>query len=452
MLSNSRNGDRIWRRELDRRDFLHFLSLMSVATVLPLGGCAKHPVTGERVLVGLSQAEEARIDRRYAPQQYSQDFGAVRDAPLNRYLSEIGSTIAKVSHRPQMQYSHRAVNANYINAYTFPGGSMACTRGILLELRDEAELAALLGHETGHVNARHAAQRTGWEIMAGLALVGVEVALAGSERGDAWVPIIIIAGEIGSSALLASYSRENEREADALGMEYLTRAGYPPVGMVGLAELLVRESKEKPGLLDTMFGSHPMSSERLQNMRTLAKSTYSLNAGAPRQRERYMDNTASLRAQRAGIEAQQRGERHMSRKRLGEAQTEFTSALKLLPRDYAGLCLMAKCQIAQRRHDLAREYIAQARAVYPGEAQAMQLLGVNAFGLRDYAGAIQAFNLYEKALPDNTSVAFLKGGAFEAMNDRARAGREYRRYLEAGGKGGEARHAQARLRAWGLLK
>lgn len=445
-------GERFWRRELGRRDFLRMLSAVSAGAALPLSGCAPHPVTGEQVLVGLSEAQEAAIDRQQAPHQYSRDFGAVQDDRINRYVGEVGTRIGRLSHRPQAPYSYRVVNANYVNAYTFPGGSMACTRGILLGLNDEAELAALLGHETGHVNARHAAQRAGQGMLAGLALTGVAIAASSSERGSALVPVINIAGQVGASALLASYSRDNEREADALGMEYMTRAGYPASGMVALTEMLVRESKGKPGLLDTMFSSHPMSAERLDNMRGLAATRYAQGQAAPRQRERYMDNIASLREIRPAVEAQQRGEKLMAQKKLGEAEGEFATALKAAPRDYAGLCLMGKCQTAMRRHDKAREYLAQARAVYPAEAQAMQLSGVNAFGLRDFGAAYQAFDAYEKALPGDPNAAFFKGAALESMNDRNGAGLEYRRYLGAVRSGGQAQHAASRLQAWGMSR
>lgn len=445
-------GDRFWRRSLERRDFLRMMSAATASLALPLGGCATHPVTGEKVLVGLSEAQEAAIDRQQAPHQYSRDFGPVQDERLNGYVSEVGGRLGKLSHRPQAPYSYRVVNANYVNAYTFPGGSMACTRGIMLGLNDEAELAALLGHETGHVNSRHAAQRAGQGMLAGIALTGVSIAASTSERGAAWSPVIGIAGQVGASALLSAYSRDNEREADALGMEYMTRAGYPPGGMVGLTEMLVRESKGKPGLLDTMFATHPMSAERLDNMRALAQGKYSAMASAPRLRERYMDNTASLRALQPAVEAQQRGERLMAQKKLGEAEGEFASALKSAPRDYTGLCLMGKCQTAMRRHDKAKEYLSQARAVYPAEAQAMQLSGINAFGLREYGAALQAFDAYERALPGDPNAAFFKGAALESMNDRNGAGREYRRYLGAVREGGQAQHAAARLQAWGMLK
>jgi len=137
---------------------------------LSLQGCAASPVTGKQILVGMSEGQERAIDAQASPHQFSQDLGAVQDGALNAYVAGLGRGLHQRSHRPAMPYSYRVLNANYVNAYTFPGGAMGVTRGIVTELNDEAELAALLGHEIGHVNARHAAQRQGQTLLAQAAM------------------------------------------------------------------------------------------------------------------------------------------------------------------------------------------------------------------------------------------------------------------------------------------
>jgi predicted Zn-dependent protease len=438
---------------MTRRDFLWLLSAASATVTVPvLSGCATHPVTGETVVVGLSEEQEVALDRQHAPQQFSKDFGAVQDGQLNAYVSSVGSNLSSRSHRPQMPYSYRALNANYINAYTFPGGSIGLTRGIMLQMDNEAQLAALAGHEIGHVNARHSAQRAGQGMVAGLIVSGIAIAASASERTASYAPLIGLAGQVGASALLASYSRENEREADSLGMEYMTRAGHAPNGMVGLMEILVQQSKEKPGLLDTMFSSHPMSTERYASVQQDASSKYARYASLPVNRERYMDNTARLRRLRPAIEDEQRGERAMAGKKYGEADAAFASALRSAPQDYAGLCLMAKCQIAQRRYREADAYATQARQAYPGEAQAMQLAGITKVTLKQYPAALQQFNDYERALPGDPNAAFFKGVSYEGMQNRQGAAQEYRRYLAVVQQGGQAQHAASRLQAWGYSR
>ena len=154
---SSERADRIFHRRMDRRDFLWLLTASVGASALE--GCAVDPVTGEQTLMLMSESQEISIDQQQSPQQFSSDYGPVQDASVNAYLSEVGNRLARLSHRPGMPYSFRAVNASYVNAYAFPGGSIAATRGILAEIDNEAELGALLGHEIGHVNARHTAER-----------------------------------------------------------------------------------------------------------------------------------------------------------------------------------------------------------------------------------------------------------------------------------------------------
>lgn len=112
---------------LSRRDFLWLLGAAGSAAALPtlLSGCAVDPVTGQKTLVGLSEEQEMSLDKRQSPQQFSADLGAVQDGRLNRYVEDVGSTLWGKSHRPRMPYSARVLNANYVNAYTFPGAAWA---------------------------------------------------------------------------------------------------------------------------------------------------------------------------------------------------------------------------------------------------------------------------------------------------------------------------------------
>ncbi len=445
---------RLARRRMSRRDFLWLATTSGAVAVAPaLSGCATSPVTGQPILVGMSESDEAAIDKRHAANQFSRDYGVAQDPALNRYVGDVMGRLARESHRPRLAYSGQVVNATYVNAYTFPGGSMAATRGILLEMDNEDELAALLGHELGHVNARHSAQRAGQSMVASAVVTAATIAVAASDRrASAYAPLVEAVGSVGSSALLASYSRDNEREADALGMAYMTRAGYNPNGMVGLMEMLNEQHREKPGLLDTMFSSHPMSDERLATARAAAEGSYKGATGKPVQRERYMDETARLRAQQPAIESFQQGQRLMAGKKLPDAEQAFAAGLAKAPEDYAGLCMMAKCQLAQRKHGPARDYLARARAIYPAEPQAMQLAGITLLALNDYGGAHAALASYDQRLPGDPGVAFLKGVSLEGMGQRQAAAQEYARYVRAVPQGTQSQYAVQRLRAWGYVR
>lgn len=434
---------------VSRRQALWLLGAGTLgATGASLQGCSISPVTGKSILVGMSEAQEVAVDAEVSPHQFSADMGAIQDGAVNGYLSTVGRELAQHSHRPQMPYSHRVLNANYVNAYTFPGGAMGVTRGIMTELNDEAELAALLGHETGHVNARHAAQRQGTAMLAQAAMVGLAVATQDSK----WGSLAGLGGAIGASALLASYSRDNEREADALGQEYMVRSGYPATGMVQLHQMLVDQEKTQPGILETMFSSHPMSTERRNTARELADTRYAASRSMNPRRDRFMDNTASLRRIKPTIDACKRGETAMAAKDYRKAEVEFQDALKKTPEDYAANLRMAQCLQAQNKNRDAERYASRAKAIYPQEAQAHKMLGVLSLGMQKPDAAYASLNEFDRRLPGDPGITFLKGVALEGMGNRQAAAQHYYKYLNANQQGNAAGYSMQRLQAWGYVR
>jgi len=439
-LAHSLERNRVTRRQA--------LWLLGAGAAAGLSGCATSPVTGKSILVGMSEAQEVQTDAQVAPHQFSQDLGAIQDESVNRYVADIGQRMGLLTHRPQMPYSYRVLNANYVNAYTFPGGAMGVTRGILADLDDEAQLAALLGHELGHVNARHAAQRQGQNLVAQAALAGLNVAAQNSD----WGGLMSMGGQIGASALLAGYSREHEREADALGQEYLVKAGYPATGMVRLHQLLVSEEKAAPSLLQTMFSTHPMSRERMDAAQAAADSRYRISNSLDARRERFMDSTASLRRIRPTIDACKNGETAMATKQYAKAQAEFQSALAKTPRDYASNLRMAQCLQAQGQTAKAVSYADNAREIYPQEAQAYKLAGVLALQQRDAGRAYQNLDRFDRLLPGDAGITFLKGISLEGMGNRQAAAQHYVAYLRQSQQGNAAQYSYNRLKAWGVVK
>lgn len=431
-----------------RRDFLWLLPGLGAGAWL--SGCSTDPVTGRTSLVMMGKEQEIALDRKHSPHQFSEDFGPSQDARLNDYVAGVGRRLSSRSHRPDMPYSYRAVNANHVNAYAFPGGSIAATRGILLELEDEDQLAGLWGHEIGHVNARHFAERQAKGSLIQLVALGASIAVA--EKNPAYGELAGLLGNLGGGALLAHYSREDEREADALGMEYMVRGGYNPAGMVDLMELLNRESKRKPNALELMFSTHPMSGERLETSKQRLAKDYAESARRPRQRERYMDNTSRLRALRAAIQEQQKAEAMLAKKDYATAEQHLHASLAQAPDDYTGLVLMARTQMAMRRPHAADPYLSRAKAVYPGEAQAVHLGGVAKLQLKRPEPALAEFQTYERLLPGNPNTTFLTAYSLDMMQRRQDAAEAYYRYLQMTRQGAQAQYAYSRLQAWGMVK
>ena len=434
-------------RRLTRRDFL-WLSSMTAAGLM--FGCATDPVTGKSQFMLVSEDTEIQIDRQYSPLQFSTDFGPVQDHKLNSYISQVGNSMAASSHRPHMPYSFRVVNATYVNAYAFPGGSIAATRGIMLSLDNEAELASLLGHELGHVNARHAAEQMSKGQLAQAVAGGVSV-LAGTQSA-ALGELAGQLGQIGAGALLASYSRDNEREADALGMEYMVGAGYGSEGFIGLMDMLNSMSKHKTTTVDLLFATHPMSQERYNTAVQTANTKYQSALKGPLDRERYMDHTAGLRAKKSAIEEIQKGEKQMAKRKYDAATGHFRRALKKAPNDYVALCMMSKSQLAQKKNAVGRQYAEMAQKSYPKEAQAYHLSGYAKIQLKNFEGAYNEFSAYERLLPGNSNTIFFKGYCQEGMNHVPQAADEYNRYLQVVRQGQYAQHAYKKLVDWGYIK
>lgn len=437
---------------LSRRHFLLLSGAAALgASTLSMTGCAVNPVTGRQQFMLMSEEEEIGIDKRQSPHQFSADYGVVQDPALQNYISWLGLELARQTQRPHMPYSFRVVNANYVNAYAFPGGSIAATRGILISLDNEAELAGLLGHELGHVNARHTAASMSRGAVLGAALGGISI-VTGQQPGQGGLgDLLQQVGEVSSKVLLASYSRDNERQADALGMEYMVKAQYSAQGMVGLMDLLRSLHRQSPSALELMFSTHPMSDERFANAQETANTQYVYAGNQPLHRERYMDKTARLRALAPAIKTLEQAEQQMGKKDFVGAETLLRDAIHRAREDYCARVLLAKCMLAQRKPADARPHLEKAVAIYPEEAQAHNLLGMTYLLTQAPERALEQFTAYDTLMPGNPGTTFLQGYSHEMMQQTPQAAEHYRRFLQVVNQGPQAQYAYARLKQWGYL-
>jgi len=439
---------------ISRRQFLKISAIMSASITGPIffSGCAVNPVTGKKQIMMLSQQQEIGIDKQQSPFQFSSDYGITKDTGLNQYISDVGKNLLPNVHRPQMPYSFQCVNATYINAYAFPGGTIAITRGILLKLSNEAQLAALLGHELGHVNARHSAEQVSKGQLSSLLVAGLS--MVASTQGSVFGDLTQQLGMVGQGLLLSKYSRDNEREADSLGNEYMVKAGYPSKGFVGLMEMLNSLHKEKPSSAQVLFSTHPMSTERLTSAVLRQKGIYLNSQDLSLNRERYMDNIASLRAKKTGIELLQQGEKHLSKKEYDKAQTTFKKSLNKLKNDYTAHVLMAKCQLLRKKPSQALSYADMAKKLYPSEVQGHFIAGIAGKELKKYTMAYNNFDTCDKLLPGNPQISFYKGYCLDKKGDIEPAANNYINYLKmTGNQPNEyGQYAYNRLKQWGYAK
>ncbi|MDJ0870055.1 MAG: M48 family metalloprotease [Myxococcota bacterium] len=245
------------------------LFLLAVA-VWSAVGCAVNPVTGRRELVFMSPAREAALGAQAAA-EVEAGIGLLDDPALTAYVSELGERLARHSPRRNVTYRFYVADMPEPNAFALPGGYIYVSRGLLALANSEDELANVIGHEIGHVAARHAAQRETQAIGAGV-LTALGSAAAGAAGGDAAARAVGQLGQAAAAGWIASYGRDQERQSDEVGQSLAAQAGWDPEGMADFMASIGREEVLRTGRerLPTWLDSHPVPAERVRTNRARA--------------------------------------------------------------------------------------------------------------------------------------------------------------------------------------
>jgi predicted Zn-dependent protease len=267
--------------------------LATLALLLALvgaGGCTVNPATGQQSFTAfMSPEDERRVGAREHPKLVRAFGGTYGDQALTAYVEQVGRKLAQTTELPEGPYAFTVLDDETPNAFALPGGYVHVSRGLLALADNEAEMAGVLGHELGHITARHIAQRYSQGQVAGLG-VGL-LGIAGAILGVPGIATDVAA--YGAQAYLQGYSRDQERESDALGIRYMTRAGYDAEGMVSFFRKLdafVRVKAAMAGDPDAadrfdIMASHPRTTERIQLASQVARTT---GEGGAVERDRYL--------------------------------------------------------------------------------------------------------------------------------------------------------------------
>jgi predicted Zn-dependent protease len=226
--------------------------------------CAKNPVTGNRQLVLMSEAQEIELGKSADP-QIIQQYGLYPDKELQAFITEQGKKMAAISHRPNIEYNFRIVDSDILNAFAVPGGYVYFTRGIMAHFNNEAEFAGVLGHEIGHIAARHSVAQQRNAILGQLGIIaGVIIAPDLAQFAET--------ASQGVGLLLLKFGRDAERESDRLGVEYSTKIGYDATQMANFFQTLQRQSEASGSQeLPSFLSTHPNPGDRYNTVSKLAK-------------------------------------------------------------------------------------------------------------------------------------------------------------------------------------
>jgi predicted Zn-dependent protease len=226
--------------------------LSTIAMVwLVLSGCAVNPATGDKDLMLFSPEDDIRMGMSYAPEVEKELGGRIADENLQEYVNKVGQKIARVCQRPDIAYHFTAVEEPMVNAFALPGGYIFITRGLLEKLDSEAQMAAILAHEVGHVVARDTLAAISRQI----GMTGLVAAASVSGSGD-----VAAASYFISTFLSLQYSRDDEKDADMSGLGYMIQAGYDPNGMLATMHTLAQLQTVRP---IEFFSTHPNPENRI---------------------------------------------------------------------------------------------------------------------------------------------------------------------------------------------
>lgn len=270
------------------------LPTLAISTSLLLSACSTNPVSGKKDFSLISKDQELSMGLQ-AHQSTLKKTPAYNNPRLQSYVNNIGQQLAQKSHRNNIKYTFTVLDDPSVNAFALPGGYIYITTGLMAYLNSEGELAGVLGHEIGHVTARHGVQQAS----AGVA-TSVLIDLIAKKTGGA-----DIMGQLGSAAL-SGYGREHELDADRLGAEYLARVGYSPKNMIDVISVLksqeeydkAKASQEgrQASAYHGVFSSHPSNDKRLQEVVGAARKIPTAGS-RPANRAAYLQQINGLKFQ-----------------------------------------------------------------------------------------------------------------------------------------------------------
>jgi predicted Zn-dependent protease len=246
-----------------------------VATMTLLAACATNPATGQREFSLMSEAQEIQLGQQMDV-EVRREMGVYDDPELQRYVEDVGMRLARASERPNIPWHFTVVDVPAVNAFALPGGYIYLTRGIMPFLDNEAQLAGVLGHEIGHVTARHSAQQYTQATSAGIGLTLLSV----------FVPEARPFGGVAESALsvlFLKYGRDDERQADQLGVQYAARTGWDPAGVAGMLNTLARldEASGSRKGVPNWLSTHPAPADRVQEIQANIQQASASLPGRP---------------------------------------------------------------------------------------------------------------------------------------------------------------------------
>ncbi len=237
------------------------LVVMALVVAMVTSACRTNPATGRRQLDVLSTEQEISLGVEAKP-EFTADYGGeIPDAQITAFVRDMGMRLAEVSERPDLPWEFTVLDSAVINAFALPGGKVFITRALLEKMDNSAQLAGVLGHEVGHVTAQHINEQMGQQMVLQGLLTGIGVVAPNSQ----WATVLGVGAQAGGTVYLLSFGRDQEHEADELGLRYMAKIGYNPMGQVQVMRIL-EEASEGASRPPEWLSTHPEPGNRADRL------------------------------------------------------------------------------------------------------------------------------------------------------------------------------------------
>ena len=331
-----------------------------------LSACGVNPVTGKKEIQFVSEASELQIgEKNYSPTRQGEGGDLTVLPELTTYVSSVGQKLAAVADR-KLPYEFVVLNNSVPNAWALPGGKIAVNRGLLTELQNEAELAAVLGHEIVHAAARHGAkaQERGTMMQIGMQAAQVGAAIGGVDPNLAG--LALQGAGAGLQMVQMKYGRDQELESDHYGMKYMKLAGYDPWGAVTLQETFVRLSgaggQKQKSWMEGLFASHPPSQERVDKNKVSAEK---LGRGGDMGAGTFTAAMQKLREMKPAYDKYDQAAEAAKNKDFPKAKSLLAEATKMVPNEGSFQVLQGQIALAEKQPQAAAGYFDKAMQLSP---------------------------------------------------------------------------------------
>lgn len=321
---------------------------MGLAAAVLLSACVQNPVTGKKDFLLVSEDWELQIGaQQYLPLRQSQGGDYVVDPGVERYVQSVGKRLAAKSDR-KLPYEFNVINDSTPNAWALPGGKISINRGLLVELKSEAELAAVLGHEIVHSAAKHGAK--GQTRGIGLQLGVLTASVIGAREG--YGQEVQLLSSVGAQIINSQYGQGAELESDRYGMNYMSRAGFDPQGAVGLQRTFVKLSEgQQSNTLSRLFASHPPSQKRVDEN---IKTAQGLKKGGVVGEDSYMRAMARLFKTQKAYDSYDKAHLAFKKNDIKQASALLKAAIRIEPKEAHFHSLQGDIAMAQNRMTTAK--------------------------------------------------------------------------------------------------